>query len=152
VPTKRVIRERHRKAAPVNDPATIKLFAELERTPLDRRDSEPYKAKEDDLAWRLGLHAEHRFNAQRVNDQTLLDCPPEYDCFLEDWRRVTAMRKTLLELAGLPPDAPLFWCRICGEINTSAPAIRTRRCAACHEVDYVRRRELEGMPKKVEAS
>jgi hypothetical protein len=121
VPTKRVIRERHRKAAPVNDPATIKLFAELERTPLDRRDSEPYKAKEDDLAWRLGLHAEHRFNAQRVNDQTLLDCPPEYDCFLEDWRRVTAMRKTLLELPGY---RPMRRCSGAEFAARSTPALR----------------------------
>jgi hypothetical protein len=37
-------------------------------------------------------------------------------------------------------------------VNTSATAIRTRQCAACHKVDYVRRRELEAMTKKAEAS
>jgi hypothetical protein len=138
VPTKRTPIDRHRKASPVTDQATIKLFAELERTPLSRRDTETYKAQEDDLAWRIGLHAEHRFDAHRVNDKTLIDCPPEYDCFFDSWRRVVDMRKALLGLAGLPPDPPLFWCRICGKINVSAAAIRTRRCAACHKVDYVR--------------
>jgi hypothetical protein len=152
MPTKRTTRERHRKAAPAHDPETVALFAELERVPLSRRRNESLLAKEDGLAWRLGLHAESRFDAQRVNDQTLLDCPPAYDFLVDGWQRVTAMRKTLLELAGLKPDPPLFWCRICGKVNTSAAAIRTRQCAACHNVDYVRRREPAGMTGKVEAS
>jgi hypothetical protein len=153
--TKRTTRDRHRKATQVNDPETVKLFAAIEKIPWPFRDQDDATyAKQDDLAWRLGLHSEFRFDAERVNDLSLIDCRPgqDQDFRLEGWLRVTAMRKTLLELAGLPPDPPLFWCRICGKINTSATAIRTRRCAACHEVDYVRRRELEGMAKKAEAS
>jgi hypothetical protein len=147
VPTKRVTLKRMRAASPINDPATIKLFAELERVPLSGRSAESYNAKEDDLAWRLGLHAEHRFDAHRVNDKTLIDCRPKYDCFLDSWRRVTTMRTTLLALAGLPPDPRLFWCRICGEINTGARAVRQRHCEACHKFDHVSRLELAGMTK-----
>jgi hypothetical protein len=153
MPAKRTKLDRPRKASPINDPATIALFAEIEKTPWPFRDQDDATyAKQDDLAWRLGLHSEFRFDAQRVSDLSLIDCRPQYDFLLAGWQRVVDTRKTLLELAGLPPDPPLFWCRICGKINTSATAIRTRQCAACHKVDYVRRRELEGMAKKAEAS
>jgi hypothetical protein len=150
---KRTIVDRARKASQATDPETVALFVELERIPVSRRNSDnrAYIAKEEDLAWRLNLHGESRFDCQRVNDQTLLDCrpKPEEDFHLPGWERVTAMRKTLLALAGLPPDpAGLFWCRSCGHINTSDRAIRTRRCGACHELDYIRRRELVGMTEK----
>jgi hypothetical protein len=152
MPTKRTPLERYRKTVPAQDPETIALFAKLERVPVSRRrENQDFIDREDDLAWRLGLHAEARFDCQRVNDQTLLDCrpKPEEDFRLPGWERVTAMRKTLLALAGLPPDpAGLFWCRSCGHINTSDRAIRTRRCGACHELDYIRRRELVGMTEK----
>jgi hypothetical protein len=153
--SKRTPLNRMRKASQAADPETVALFAKLERVPESRRwDNRDFTDQEDDLAWRLNLHAESRFDCQRVNDKTLSDCRPgpEEDFRLPGWERVMAMRKTLLELAGLPPDKPLFWCRRCGFHNHSAQAIRTRICASCHTLDYGRRRELESVSKKAEAS
>jgi hypothetical protein len=152
--TKRTTRDRHRKATQVNDPETVRLFAAIEKIPWPFRDQDDATyAKQDDLAWRLGLHSEFRFDAERVNDLSLIDCRPgqDQDFRLEGWLRVTAMRKTLLELAGLPPDKPVFWCRHCGEMNRNATALRTRICGACGTLDYSRRRELAGMTGKAEA-
>jgi hypothetical protein len=80
---------------------TLKLFIELEKVPLSRRDTEAYRDKEDALAWMVGLHAEHRFDAHRVNDRDLINRPPQYDCFQESWEKVLAMREKLLAMAGL---------------------------------------------------
>jgi hypothetical protein len=135
--TKRTIRDRHRKATQLNNPETIRLFAEIEKVPWPRRDEDDaIYEKQDDLAWRLGLHSEFRFDANRVNDPTLIDRPPKYDCFFDGWKRVTDARKALLELARLPPDRPLFWCRECGKMNYAANAIGARQCVRCHKVDY----------------
>jgi hypothetical protein len=146
MPTKRTTRDRSRKVLQVNDPETLKLFAAIERTPWPFRDKDAAAyAKQDDLAWRLGLHSEFRFDANRVNDPSLIDCPPKYDCLHDSWRRVVDTRKALLELARLPPDPPTFWCRRCGRLNHSAKAVRERLCEECHEFDY----ELVGMREKV---
>jgi hypothetical protein len=80
---------------------TLKLFIELEKVPLSRRDTEAYRDKEGALAWMVGLHAEHRFDAHRVNDRDLIKRPPQYDCFQESWEKVLAMREKLLAMAGL---------------------------------------------------
>jgi hypothetical protein len=69
--------------------------------PLSRRDTEAYRDKEDALAWMVGLHVEHRFDAHRVNDRDLINRPPQYDCFQESWEKVLAMREKLLAMAGL---------------------------------------------------
>jgi len=47
------------------------------------------------------LHAEHRFDAHRVNDRDLINRPPQYDFFQESWEKVLAMREKLLAMAGL---------------------------------------------------
>jgi hypothetical protein len=133
--TKRTTRERHRKALELADPVTVALFRELETTPEGRRETESYREREDDLAWRIGLHPESWLRGYRVNSAKLLDLPPKYDCFQDEWDRVTSTRARLLALAGLPADKPLFWCRRCGLFNRSDAAVRTRQCVRCHEVD-----------------
>ena len=97
--TKRTIRERGR--TPPIDPGALKLFIELEKVPLSRRDTEAYRDKEGALAWMVGLHAEHRFDAHRVNDRDLINRPPQYDCSQESWEKVLGMREKLLAMAGL---------------------------------------------------
>jgi ribosomal protein L37E len=89
-----------------------------------------------DLSKRLGLHPEHWLDALRVNDRTLIDCFPfEKDFLVEGWKKVTEARKALLELAGLPADRRLFWCRRCGNFNHSAASLRDRICEACGRPD-----------------
>jgi hypothetical protein len=135
--TNRTLRARHRKAPQVDDPETIALFRELEKLPEEnRRDNDAYRAKETDLAKRLGLYTESFLSAMDVTDKTLPDRFPKYDFADDDWWRVTTMRARLLELAGLPADPPLFWCRECGFYNHSPHAIRARQCVACGKLDY----------------
>jgi hypothetical protein len=135
--TNRTLRERHRKAPQVDDPETVALFRELEKVPEEqRRDNDAYRAKETDLAKRLGLWSECFLSAMDVNDKTLPDRFPKYDFADDDWYRVTAMRARLLELAGLPADKPLFWCRECGFHNHNLHAIKARHCMRCGKVDY----------------
>jgi hypothetical protein len=132
---KRTLRDRPRKATSLNDPVTVALFRELEKTPENRRGTAAYKSKSDDLAWRVGLHPESWIDAMRVDDATLIDRRPRYECFVDTWKRVTDTRAMLLELAGLPPDPPLFWCRNCGMHNHNPNAVRARQCVRCHEID-----------------
>jgi hypothetical protein len=133
--TKRTALNRARKASQINDPMTVALFRELETTPSGRRDNDAYRKREDDLAHRIGLHPESWLRGYRVNDAKITDLKPEYDCFLDDWTRVTATRARLLALATLPADKPLFWCRQCGFHNHNPHAVKARQCVSCHEVD-----------------
>jgi hypothetical protein len=137
MPTKRTPLERGRKAPLQVEPEMVALFRELEEVPEDQRfDNDAYRAKETRLAKRLGLWAECFLGAMDVNDKTLPDRFPRYDFRDDDWYRVTAMRARLLELAGLPPDPPLFWCRQCGFHNHNPHAVKARQCVACGNLDY----------------
>ena len=97
---KRTPINRPRKAASYDN--TVALFAALEKTPMARRNTEVFKAREDDLHWRLGIHyklgsAPRAFSIVR---KSLPTRAPPYVAHHE-WFKVHAIRLELLETAGL---------------------------------------------------
>jgi hypothetical protein len=84
--TKRTPRDRGR--TPPIDPGALELlFIELEKVSLSRRNTRKYIDLEDKLAWMVHLHAEHRFDAHRVNDRDLINRPPNTTAFRKVGRR-----------------------------------------------------------------
>jgi hypothetical protein len=83
------------------DPETIRLFAQLEATPMSRRHSAAFKEDEERLARRLGLNFERKFLGIHVLDRTRTCRWAPTLAGHDTWHDCQRLRRELLEASGL---------------------------------------------------
>jgi hypothetical protein len=84
----------------------LRQFVELESVPMRQRRSAEFKARDRELAERLGLMDEWFCMVCSVLDRESAPCHPEGYARNDAWRKVRAVRKQLLAAAGLGGQRP----------------------------------------------